>query len=136
MQRHIGHLLRRAYIRARKNSAAALANIGDLSPVQASAIAALMDGPLRQADLGRRIETEPANTYTLLQRMIKAGWVFSQADASDARFSVVALTAEGHVLSRKIESVLATSSRHTLSALNEVEARQLLLLLQKITQVD
>lgn len=132
IKHYIGHLLRRAYGRARKNSAEALAALGDVSPVQAAAVAALMGGPLSQAELGRRIDMEPANTHTLVRRMVAAGLAETHADPANRRLSLVALTAEGQALGARLEPVLAIGAAMTLAPLSEDERRQLVDMLRRM----
>ena len=136
MQRQIGHLLRRAYARARSESAAALLEIGELSPVQASAIAALMEGQLTQADLGRRIGMEPANTHTLVRRLAAAGLVDINTDPGNRRLSLVALSARGSELSERLEAVLKDAAAATLAPLDHAERLQLISLLNRIVHAE
>ena len=132
MQHQIGHLLRRAYARARSDSAAALLTIGELSPVQASALAALMGGRLTQADLGRRIGMEPANTHTLVRRLVASGLVETSADPANRRLSLVGLSAAGADMAEQMEAVLKQAAAATLAPLDPAEQRQLVALLGRI----
>ena len=127
MEAHVGHLLRRAYARARRNTAEALAELGDVSPVQAAALAALMDGPLPQAELARRIDTEPANMHTLVARMRSAGLV-----EGGGRPRPIALTAEGEALAARLEPLIHTSAARTLAGLDEGERALFLRLLARL----
>lgn len=132
IQRHIGYLLRRAHARARANTAQALAALGELSPVQASALAALMSGPLTQAELGRRIEMEPANTHGLVKRLVAAQLVETRRSPANRRLSLVALTRAGEAVTAQLEATLADAARTTLAPLNETERGQLIALLRRI----
>ncbi len=132
MDRQIGHLLRRVYARARGNSADALLTLGDVSPVQAAALAALIDGPLSQAELGRRIAMEPANTHTLVRRMAAAGWIAARADPANRRTSVITLTGSGADLAGRLQAVLADAADATLAPLDASERQQLIALLGRI----
>lgn len=136
IERQIGHLLRRAYTRARKHSAEALTALGDVSPVQAGALAALMAGPLTQAELGRRIDMEPANTHTLVRRLIAAGLAETLADPGNKRLSLVRLTAAGKGVADRLEPVLAEGAAATLAPLDPAEQAMLLELLGRIVQAD
>jgi len=132
IQRHIGYLLRRAHARARANTAEALTALGDLFPVQASALAALMNGPLTQAELGRRIEMEPANTHGLVKRLVAAGLAETHRSPANRRLSLVGLTDAGEAVAGRLEETLAGAARATLAPLNEAERRQLIDLLRRI----
>jgi DNA-binding MarR family transcriptional regulator len=136
LERQVGHLLRRAYTRARRNSALALEALGDVSPVQAAALAGLADGPLSQADLGRRVDMEPANTHTLVKRMVAAGLAETRAHPANRRLSLVALTPDGAALARRLEPVLAQGAAVTLAPLSAVERRQLIDLLARVVMAD
>ena len=132
MEAHVGHLLRRAYMRARRNTADALAALGDVSPVQASALAALMDGPLSQAELGRRIEMEPANTHGLVKRLIATELAEARSDRTNRRLSLVALTPAGMALADRMEAAIVASGGTTMEVLGDDERTQLVQLLQRI----
>ena len=129
MDEAAGHLLRRAYARARRNTAEALAVLGDLSPVQAGALAALIDGALPQAELGRRIDMEPANIHSLVARLRGAGLVASRRENGQA---LVALTDEGGAVADRIEPLVRASTARTLGALDEGERTIFLRLLARI----
>lgn len=136
VDRQIGHLLRRAYGRARKNSADALAMLGEVSPVQAATIAVLMDGPLSQAELGRRVDMEPANTHTLVKRMVLAGLAETRTDPANRRLSLVALSQQGAAMATSLEPVLARAADATLRGLSTEERQQLIALLARIVLPD
>jgi DNA-binding MarR family transcriptional regulator len=125
-------LLRRAHARARANTAAALVVLGDLSPVQASALAALMNGPLTQAELGRRIEMEPANTHGLVKRLVAAKLVETHRSPENRRLSIVGLTEAGEAVTGRLEATLLAAARATLAPLNDGERRQLIDMLRRI----
>jgi len=134
VEHHIGHLLRRAYALARKNSAEALNQIGDLSPVQASAMITLSGGALTQAELGRRIGMEPANTHTLIKRMVAAGLVETRPDPANRRLRLLDHSVAGRVITAQIEARLAVSADRTLAPLSAEERATLLYLLQRVIE--
>lgn len=136
MERQIGHLLRRAYVLARKHSAEALQALGQLSPVQASALAALMSGPLSQAQLGRKIEMEPANTFALVRRLGDAGLVSLSKCPRNSRHSLVALTARGLDVASRLETVLADAAARTLAPLEARDRDRLIGFLRLMLGVD
>ena len=132
LQHHVGHLLRRAYGRSRKNTARELAALGELSPVHASALAALMDGPVTQAELGRRIDMEPANTHTLVKRLVTAGLVVPRADPANRRLSLIELTADGRAHAEALEPALRRAADTTLAMLTPEERSHLIALLRRV----
>lgn len=133
MERHVGHLLRRTYAIARTHSAQALARLGDVSPVQASVLATVAIAPMTQAELGRRIGMEPANTHALVRRMLAAGMIELAAPAEQrTRTRHVALTAHGRALADRLPPSLAAASDATLAALSTDERDILATLLRRI----
>lgn len=134
MDRQIGYLLRRTYVLTRKNTAEQLAPLGDVSPVQASAVITLASGALRQAELGRRIEMEPANTHSLVKRLNSAGFTVTQLEKGTGR--QVALTEAGYALAARLAAILPRSTAATLAPLTAVEREQLFELLRKIANFD
>ena len=132
MDGHVGHLLRRGYARARRNTAETLAAIGDVSPVQAAALAALQAGPLHQAELGRRIDMEAANTHTLVARLRSAGLV----DPPSSRKAPIALTPEGELLAAQLEPLIQASGARTLAMLDANERALFLRLLRRVVASD
>jgi len=136
IENQIGHLLRRAYALARKNSAASLAALGEISPVQASALATLLGGAVTQAELGRRIGMESANTHTLIKRMVAMGLIRTRPDAANRRLSLVEHTAEGRRLALQLEDVLAGAASATLAPLSTEERTSLIALLKRLIEHD
>ncbi len=136
IEHQIGHLLRRAYALARKNSAASLAVLGDISPVQASALATLLGGAVTQAELGRRIGMESANTHTLIKRMVAMGLIRTRPDAANRRLSLVEHTTEGRRLALQLEDVLAGAAHATLAPLSIEERTSLVALVKRLIEHD
>lgn len=134
MERQIGHLLRRAYFVARNHSAEALRPLGNVSPVQASALAALMAGPMSQAELGRTIDMEAANTHALVRRLAAAGLAETFSSPVNARLSLVTLTELGADLAEQLETLLASAAATTLASLDHLEREQLITLLRRILE--
>lgn len=134
MDRQIGYLLRRTYVLARKNTAEQLATLGDVSPVQASAVIILARGALRQAELARRIEMEPANTHSLVKRLNSAGFLVTHLEKGTGR--QVALTEAGYALAARLAAILPRSTAATLAPLTAVEREQLFELLRKVANFD
>ena len=128
----IGQLLRRAYAHARKHSSDALLEIGEITPVQASAILALARKPRSQAELGRWIDMEKANVHGFVRRLESAGIVALLPDPAHGRRSSVVLTPEGHRLARLIAVGSTKSSEATLARLDPEERSVLFRLLEKL----
>lgn len=132
MEQHIGHLLRRAYALARKKSAEALNELGDLSPVQASALITLTHGALTQAELGRRIGMDPANIHTLIKRLVAAGLVETRPDPANRRRLLVDHSLAGRAITTQIEPRLAVSADRTLAPLSARERTTLIGMLRRV----
>jgi DNA-binding MarR family transcriptional regulator len=128
----IGQLLRRAYAFAKKQSVASLRGVGDLTPMQASALVALDQKPLSQAELGRWIDMQPANVHGFARRLEASGLATIVQCPEDGRRSSIVLTTEGHRIATIVRENLRRSSARTLARLDEEEQRTLLLLLAKL----
>ena len=128
----IGQLLRRGYAHAKKHSSAVLLEIGDVTPVQASAILALAQKPRSQAELGRWIDMEKANVHGLVRRLESAGIAAFVDEATRGGRSLVSLTPEGHRLAGLISEALQRSSEATLAQLDADERITLVRLLEKL----
>lgn len=123
----IGQLLRRAYAHAKKHSSAEL---GELTPVQASAILALESRPLSQAELGRRIDMEPANVHSFVRRLETAG--LATIAPGTGRRSQILLTEEGRRMAGQVRESARRSADATLARLNPDERETLARLLTKL----
>ncbi len=134
--RQVGHLLRRSYAIARRNTAAALETLGDVSPVQASVLGTLAQGPITQAELGRRVGMEPANTHTIVRRMAAVGLVDLGRDPANRRVVLASLTAHGAVVAGQLDSCIEGATARTLAALDADEQKTLINLLSRIVLAD
>lgn len=126
----IGQLLRRAYAHAKKHSSAELSELGELTPVQASAILALESRPLSQAELGRRIDMEPANVHSFVRRLETAG--LATIAPGTGRRSQILLTEEGRRMAGQVRESARRSADATLARLNPDEREMLARLLTKL----
>ena len=129
----IGHLLRRAYFRAQRNAAEALAPLG-LSPVQAAALGALAGGAMSQAELGRRLDMEPANVHTLVRRLNAAGFIETRPDPDNGRRVLAALTPAGEGALGGLADPRRTAAEATLQALSPEDRATLLRLLARLVE--
>ena len=131
-EHRVGHLLRRAYYRAKYNTNRLLKGLG-VTPMQAAGVMALQQrGPLSQADLGRAIGMEPANVHGLVDRLKKLGLIEVEAHPNDARQVVVALSAPGAQQAVELAQLSGRSAEETLSALDRDERETLMTLLSRI----
>lgn len=126
----IGQLLRRAYAHAKKHSSAELSELGELTPVQASAILALESRPLSQAELGRRIDMEPANVHSFVRRLEAAG--LATIAPGTGRRSQILLTEEGRRMAGQVRESARRSADATLTRLDPDERETLARLLTKL----
>jgi DNA-binding MarR family transcriptional regulator len=62
-----------------------------------------LEGPLRMGELGRRLGIAPSTLTRNLQRLLEMGYVKREADGTDGRAAVVALTALGRRQADKLE---------------------------------
>ena len=62
-----------------------------------------LEGSLRMGDLGRRLGIAPSTLTRNLQRLLDMGYVRREADGSDGRAAVVALTAAGRRKADRLE---------------------------------
>jgi DNA-binding MarR family transcriptional regulator len=126
----IGQLLRRAYAHAKKHSSAQLSELGELTPVQASAILALESRPLSQAELGRRIDMEPANVHSFVRRLEAAR--LTTIEPGSGRRSCIVLTDNGRRIASHVRESARRSADATLARLDPDERETLARLLAKL----
>jgi DNA-binding MarR family transcriptional regulator len=131
-EHRVGHLLRRAYHRAKQHTSAALRDVG-ITPMQAAAIMALRrDGALSQAALGRAIGMEPANVHGLIARLRASGMIEAVPHPTDQRSVRITLSAAGVHHADDIAQVSAAAQEATLAPLAPGEQAMLLELLGRI----
>ena len=87
--------------------------------------------PQSQRELARRLHYDPSNINALADSLEARGLVERRPDASDRRFRLLALTAEGERLRTTLEDRLAQPPLF-LDRLTPTEQKQLLALLAKI----
>jgi DNA-binding MarR family transcriptional regulator len=109
----------------------------EVTPMQFSVIAKLDDlGSVSQNQLGRLVAMDPATTFGVVGRLVKRGLVGSRIDQSDARLSIIELTAEGRAMARRMKAVGADVSARTLAPLTADEAKHFLSLLARLGSGD
>jgi MarR family transcriptional regulator, organic hydroperoxide resistance regulator len=87
--------------------------------------------PQSQRELARRLHYDPSNINALADSLEERGLVERRADASDRRFRLLALTAEGERLRTTLEARLAQPPLF-LDRLTPAEQKQLHTLLAKV----
>jgi DNA-binding MarR family transcriptional regulator len=131
-EHRVGHLLRRAYHRAKANTTLRLRELG-ITPMQAATVMTLhRRGPLSQADLGRAIGMEPANVHGLVARLRKQQLIDVEAHPTDQRQVRVALSADGERHAGTIAELSLQSATETLAPLTPAEREQFMELLGRI----
>ena len=131
-EHRVGHLLRRAYHRAKGNTTRLLKDIG-VTPMQAATVMTLhRRGALSQADLGRAIGMEPANVHGLVARLKKQALIDVAEHPTDQRQVIVALSAEGERRAGTIAALSWQSAAETLAPLAPAERDHLMELLARI----
>jgi DNA-binding MarR family transcriptional regulator len=130
-EHRVGHLLRRAYYRAKNNTNRLLKGLG-VTPMQAAALMTLHRGTLSQADLGRAIGMEPANVHGLVARLKKLGFIDVESHPTDQRQVRVALSEKGDRSAVKLAQLSAQSAEETLARLAPAERETLMHLLGRI----
>jgi DNA-binding MarR family transcriptional regulator len=128
----IGQLLRRAYAHAKKQSISSLQGVGELTPMQASALVALDQKALSQAELGRWIDMQPANVHGFVRRLEASGLATIDRCPGNSRKSSIVLTAEGHRIAAIVNESLRRSGDRTMARLDHEERQTLLHLLAKL----
>ena len=92
------------------------------------------DGRLRPLELERRTLLAQYNASRLIDRMEKAGLVERLPHPEDGRGQLVAITAEGRALQKRIWKIYGPAiARHVGEKLRPVEAAELARLLKKLS---
>ena len=91
--------------------------------------------PQSQRELARRLHYDPSNITALADSLEARGLIERRADASDRRFRLLALTAEGERLRATLEERLAQPPLF-LDRLTPAEQKHLLQLLAKIFETE
>src|ERR1700737_5077506 len=87
--------------------------------------------PQSQRELARRLHYDPSNITSLADSLEARGLLERRADASDRRFRLLALTADGERLRLELENRLAKPPAF-LDRLTPAEQEKLLVLLGKV----
>ncbi len=92
------------------------------------------NGPLSQADIGRRLGLDRNDVNGVLNRLEAAGQVVREADPADRRRNIVTLTPAGQEHLEEIQGKADAVQGELLAALDPDEQRQLQALLAKVLQ--
>jgi len=128
----VGHLLRRAYHRAREQSQIRLRDL-DITVRQSAALQSIAHhGTLSQAEIGEAIGMEPANVHGLVDRLKKKGLITAARDPANPKRMRVRLTMSGQTLIANLQQVAIDAERDALEKLSPAEQEQLVTLLRKM----
>lgn len=121
----VANLFKREHARALRDH--------NLTPEQWQALATLWrHGALKQAAIARVTMQDAPAVSRMLVRMERNGWLERQADPTDARSSIVQLTAAGERLQKILPAKLIRHFRAFLRNFPEPEQQQLVALLRKL----
>ncbi len=133
VEQQIGYLLRRAHQRA---TALFQANIGDpgTTPTQFTSMVKLSEhGELSQNLLGRLVGLDKATTQGVVRRLRDRALIAARPDPTDARRTLLRLTAEGEQMLARLVANGPRVTAETLKPLDAEEQRTLLGLLSRLT---
>jgi MarR family transcriptional regulator, lower aerobic nicotinate degradation pathway regulator len=131
LDEQIGFILRQTYQRHCVIFSAAFGD--DLTPTQWAVIAKLAEvGNCSQNRLGRQTAMDVATIKGVIERLIKHGYVMTDADLLDRRRLVVSLTPAGRALYEKKVAIATEVSEETLEPLKGNERALLLRLLKRL----
>ena len=127
----VGFILRQA---TQRHTAIFASGIGGgLTPTQWAALAKLHEaGPLSQNLLGRHTAMDAATIKGVVDRLVRRGLATAEPDAADGRRLLVALTAEGDELVRRLLPHATAITAATLGPLTSAEQQTLISLLLRL----
>jgi DNA-binding MarR family transcriptional regulator len=132
VDQYLGYLLGQANHALYKDFDAHVRAAG-LSSIEWRVLATLHDGePLTVSQLANEVLSKQPTVTKLVQRMAEQGWVVLQADASDQRRTLVAVTAAGRRLVKPLVEEARQHEARMLSALGATEKVALRKLLGKL----
>lgn len=131
LDEQVGFLLRRAHQRHRAIFAAEMPV--RLPPTQFAALAKLAEsGELSQNRLGRMTAMDSSTIAGVVRRLSEAGWVSTAVSSTDARASIVSLTAAGEALVDSLLEPALRASHRTLEPISEGDRAELMRLLERL----
>ncbi len=130
LDEQVGFLLRQA---SQRHATLFAARLGDITPTQWAALSKLHEvGPTSQNLLGRLTAMDAATIKGVADRLMKRGFVRSEADDADARRRLLALTAAGRAFAETNYPDALAISQDTLAPLTERERSLFMALLEKL----
>lgn len=131
LEEQVGFILRQV---SQRHGAIFAQRIGDeLTPTQWAALAKLAEtGPCSQNQLGRLTAMDVATIKGVVDRLTKRGLTETESDPTDGRRLLVALTAEGRVVTERAEAAALDITRETLAPLTAEEQALAVTLLKKL----
>lgn len=108
---------------------------GDLRKHHFTVLVALDEnGPASQAQLGRRLGLDRSDLHAVVDRLHRDGLVSRERDAADRRRNVVALTAAGRRVLRRLERDVDAAQEELLAPLSGDERAHLVALLTRVVK--
>jgi DNA-binding MarR family transcriptional regulator len=130
LDEQVGFLLRQA---SQRHATLFAARLGDITPTQWAALSKLHEvGPTSQNLLGRLTAMDAATIKGVVDRLMKRGFVRSEADDADARRRLLALTAAGRAFAETNYVDALAISQDTLAPLTARERSLFMALLEKL----
>ena len=99
------------------------------------AVLAKSGGPLSQSELADRLAVEGATMVSMVDRLVKAGFVVREPSTIDRRVKRVVLTPAGSALYAKVKSEAEAFRRELLAQVPAEELRGATELLEKIQRI-
>ena len=131
LDEQIGYVLRRV---TQRHLALFSEAIPEVTTTQFAVLARLSQmGPLSQNLLGRATAMDGATVKGVVDRLVRQGYVTTEADPADRRRLIVALTETGNALLDRSRAVALQVSDRTLAPLNGAERAYLMALLARLT---
>lgn len=90
------------------------------------------DGPLSQADLGRRLAIDRSDMAAVASELEQRGLIARTRDDRDRRRNVVTITAAGHEALARMDSAIEGAQGELLAPLSAEERQQLTQLLTRL----
>lgn len=134
----LGYLLNRATRHFRSRLGAALSDVG-LTPQQAAALMAVAraaDGRLTPGAVAEAIETDPATTSGLVDRLARDGWLTSEPNPADRRSRLLALTPQAEAALPRVLAAARTVSAEATASLTPEELATLTSLLRRLGDAE
>ncbi|MCF7953005.1 MAG: MarR family transcriptional regulator, partial [Spirochaetales bacterium] len=94
--------------------------------------ALLFHGPLKQAEISRKILKTPGNLTLVIENLVKAGLTERTSLADDRRVKIIKLTEKGRVLIETVFPNMKTAISRSFSVLTQNELQELSRLLKKL----